>query len=80
VEARRKPEGAGSDCRGAVGGRWDGRVEKPKGWVGGVGSTMEGYHDAALLSELDVQVRGGGGAAERLHASCRHVAADAEVE
>ena len=30
---------------------------------------MESYHDAALLSELDVQVRGGGGAAERLHAS-----------
>jgi hypothetical protein len=26
-----------------------------------------------LLSELDMQVRGGGGVAERLHASCRHV-------
>ena len=43
-------------------------------------STMEGYHAAALLSELDdVQARGGGGAAERLHASCRHVEAVAEV-
>jgi hypothetical protein len=41
---------------------------------------MEGYHAAALLSGLDVQVRGGGGAAERLHASCRHLGAMAEVE
>jgi hypothetical protein len=41
---------------------------------------MEGYHAVALLSELDVQVRGGGGAAERLHASCRHLGAMAEVE
>jgi hypothetical protein len=43
-------------------------------------STMEGYHGAALLSELDAQARGGGGAAERLHASCRHLVAEAEVE
>jgi hypothetical protein len=43
-------------------------------------STMEGYHDAALPVELDVQVRGGGGVAERLHASCRHLVAGAEVE
>jgi hypothetical protein len=43
-------------------------------------STMEGSHAAALLSEPDdVQARGGGGAAERLHASCRH-AAVAEIE
>jgi hypothetical protein len=41
---------------------------------------MEGYHGAALLSELDVQARGGGGAAERLHASCRHLVAAAEIE
>jgi hypothetical protein len=40
---------------------------------------MEGYH-VALLSELDVQARGGGGAAERLHASCRSLGAVAEVE
>jgi hypothetical protein len=38
------------------------------------------YHAAALLSELDVQARGGGGAAERLHASCRHLAAGGEIE
>jgi hypothetical protein len=30
---------------------------------------MEGYHGAALHKGLDVQVWGGGGAAERLHAS-----------
>jgi hypothetical protein len=42
-------------------------------------STMEGYHAAALLSELDAQARGGGGAAERLHASGRHVVAENEV-
>jgi hypothetical protein len=42
-------------------------------------SSMEGYRAAALLSELDVQARGGGAAAERLHASGRHLAAAAEV-
>ena len=42
-------------------------------------STMEDYDAAALLSELNVQARGGGGAAERLHASCRHLVAVAEV-
>jgi hypothetical protein len=42
-------------------------------------NTMEGYHGAELLSEPDVQARGSGGAAERLHASCRHVVAVAEV-
>jgi hypothetical protein len=38
-------------------------------------STKEGYHGAALPPGLDVQARGGGGAAERLHASCRYVVA-----
>jgi hypothetical protein len=41
---------------------------------------MEGYHAAALHRGLDVQARGGGGAAERLYASGRHPAAAAEVE
>jgi hypothetical protein len=41
---------------------------------------MAGYHDAALLSGHDVQARGGGGAAERLHASGRQLAAAAQVE
>ena len=41
-------------------------------------STMDGYHGSALHVGLDVQVRGGGGVAERLHASCRN-AAGAEV-
>ena len=31
-------------------------------------STTEGYDDAALLSADDAQARGGGAAAERLHA------------
>ena len=39
---------------------------------------LEGYHAAAVA--CDVQARGGGGAAERLHASCRHIVAAAEVE
>ena len=46
-------------------------------------STLESYHAAALgilLFADDVQARGGGGAAERLHASCRHLVAVAEVQ
>jgi hypothetical protein len=39
---------------------------------------MEGYHKA-LLSVFDVQARGGGGAAERLHTSCPHLVSLAEV-
>ena len=42
-------------------------------------STMEGYHAAALLLACDAQARGDGGVAERLHASCRHLVAVAEV-
>ena len=38
-------------------------------------------HDGGLpMHRHDVQARGGGGAAERLHASCRHIVAAAEVE
>jgi hypothetical protein len=39
-------------------------------------STMEDYHDAALLSGLDVQA----GAAVVLRSACRHLGAEAEVE
>jgi hypothetical protein len=40
---------------------------------------VRSLHATALLSALDVQARGGGGAAERLHASGRHLTA-AEVQ
>jgi hypothetical protein len=41
---------------------------------------MESYHAVALHIGLDVQARGGGGVAERLHASCGNLVAVAEVE
>ena len=43
-------------------------------------STMRAYNAAALLSAVDVQVRGDGGVAEHLHASCRHLDAVADVQ
>jgi hypothetical protein len=42
--------------------------------------SCRGAINYTLHRGLDVQVRGGGGIAERLHASCRHVDAVAEDE
>jgi hypothetical protein len=57
----------------------DQAFEEREEWRPG-NSTMEGYRAAALLSAGDVQARGGGGVAERLHASGRHLVAVVEAE
>jgi hypothetical protein len=44
-------------------------------------STVEQWKVIMTLQiGLDMQARGGGGVAERLHASCRHLGAAAEVQ
>ena len=66
---------ASGAVKGSVDGAWRGE--------GIQYSTMEAYHTAALLSELDVQAkacRSGGGAAERLQTSGGHLVEAAEIE